>query len=52
MMRISVVRSNRRSLEISVRSDGEIIVRAPLFTGEQEIRRFAERHLDWIERQK
>ena len=52
MMRISVVRSNRRSLEISVRADGEIIVRAPLFTGEQEIRRFTERHLDWIERQK
>ena len=39
-------------MAISVNADGEVIVRAPLFTGDREIRRFAERHLDWIERQR
>ncbi len=51
-MTISVVRSNRRSLAITVRADGGIIVRAPYFTGEEEIRHFTERHLGWIERQR
>ena len=39
-------------MAISVNADGEVIVRAPLFTGDREIRRFAERHLGWIEQQK
>ncbi len=52
MINISVIRSNRRSLSISVRRDGEIVLRAPLFASDREIRRFAEQHLDWIERQR
>lgn len=50
-MRISVVRSNRRTMSIAVRDDGVIVVRAPLLTGDREIRRFAEKHIDWIEHQ-
>ena len=50
-MNIAVIRSRRRTLALQVRQNGEVVVRAPLFVREQEVRRFVEGHLDWIEKQ-
>ncbi|HAC60683.1 MAG TPA: metal-dependent hydrolase [Lachnospiraceae bacterium] len=50
-MNIAVIRSRRRTLALQVRQSGEVVVRAPLFVREQEVRRFVEEHLAWIEKQ-
>ena len=50
-MNIAVIRSRRRTLALQVRQNGEVVVRAPLFVREQEVRRFVEEHLNWIEKQ-
>ena len=50
-MNIAVIRSRRKTLSLQVRENGEVIVRAPLFVREQEVRRFVEGHLTWIEKQ-
>lgn len=50
-MQFSIIRSNRRTMSISVRSDGEIVVRVPYFTGDREIRDFTEMNRTWIEKQ-
>jgi predicted metal-dependent hydrolase len=50
-MNIAVIRSRRRTLALQVRQNGEVVVRAPLFVREQEVRRFVEEHLEWIKKQ-
>ena len=50
-MNVTVIRSRRRTLALQVRQSGEVVVRAPLFVREQEVRRFVEDHLAWIEKQ-
>ena len=50
-MTAELIRSRRRSLSVQVRRDGSVLVRAPLLTPQREIRRFLEKHADWIERQ-
>ena len=51
-MTVEVIRSRRKTLALQVREDGSVIVRAPLYVREKEIRSFAEAHLDWIEKQR
>ena len=50
-MNITVIRSRRKTLALQVRQSGEVLVRAPLFVREKEVRRFVEEHLNWIEKQ-
>ena len=50
-MNVSVIRSRRKTLSLQVRENGEVVVRVPLFVREQEVRRFVEGHLTWIEKQ-
>ena len=50
-MTVELIRSRRRTLSVQVRQDGSVLVRAPMLTSQREIRRFLEKHTDWIERQ-
>lgn len=45
-----IIRSKRKTLALIVKSDGSVIVRAPLRTLEQSIREFIENHTEWIEK--
>ena len=46
-----MIRSSRRTMSLSVRPDGEVLVRAPYRVREEQIRRFVESKLPWIVRQ-
>ena len=43
-----IIRSDRKTLGLEIRADGEILVRAPLRAGEEQIRRFVSEHEVWI----
>lgn len=43
-----VVRSHRRTLAIEVRAGGEVLVRAPYFVADSEIRAFVDMKQDWL----
>ena len=43
-----VVRSRRRTLAIEVRAGGEVLVRAPVFASDVEIRAFVQAKQDWV----
>ena len=45
-----VIRSNRRTIGLEVKGDGQVIVRAPIKLAESEIQRFIEQHEDWIKK--
>lgn len=47
---IEIVRSDRTTLQLQVKRDGRIIVRAPRRASDRDIRRFVEERSDWIER--
>jgi predicted metal-dependent hydrolase len=47
-LKIKVIRSRRKTMEIQIQSDGNIIVRAPFSASDAEIRRFVEEREDWI----
>ena len=44
-----LIRSNRRTIAIQVTRDARVVVRAPLYASEADIRRFIESHRAWIE---
>ena len=46
---ISVKRSRRKTVGIEIRLDESVLVRAPLFMSDGEIRDFVSRHMRWIE---
>ena len=50
-MNVEVIRSRRKTLALQVKEGGEVVVRAPLYVRQREIRSFVEEHLDWIEKQ-
>ena len=50
-MKVEVIRSRRKTLALQVREGGAVVVRAPMYTKQSEIRHFVEEHLDWIEKQ-
>ena len=43
-------RSSRKTLALQVTRDGEVVVRAPYFVPERDIKRFLENHTDWIQK--
>ncbi|MCI5530713.1 MAG: M48 family metallopeptidase, partial [Blautia sp.] len=47
-MDYKIIRSNRKSLGLEIKPDGQVIVRAPMRLSEREIRRFVIQHEDWI----
>ena len=47
-MDYKIIRSNRKSLGLEIKPDGQVIVRAPVRLSEREIRRFVIQHEDWI----
>ena len=46
----TLIRAKRKSIGIRISSTGEIVVRAPQYTSEQEIEAILQRHSDWIEK--
>lgn len=50
-MKYTIIRSNRKTLGLQVRTDGQVIVRAPVKLAEAEIQRFVTQHEDWIRKQ-
>ena len=50
-MTVEVIRSRRKTLSLQVREGGAVLVRAPLYVRQKEIRSFVEDHMDWIEKQ-
>lgn len=51
MIGYELIRSDRRTLAIQVRGDGQVIVRAPRRTSQAEIQRFVDAKAGWIARQ-
>ena len=47
-MDYTVIRSRRRTMALEITRDAQVVVRAPLFVSEEEIRRFVTGHTDWI----
>ena len=47
-----VIRTKRKTLALIVKSDGSLIVRAPLRTPQKIIIEFIESHTDWIQKSK
>lgn len=48
----TIIRSKRRTLSLSVKADGEIVVRAPYGTRTGEIDAFVASHAQWIEKRR
>ena len=46
----TLIRSRRRTVNLQIDRDGRLVVRAPLFTSQAEIRRIVEENADWIRR--
>ena len=50
MTEIEVIRSRRKSLSLEVKADGRVLLRAPLWAGQRQLKAFAEKNRDWIAR--
>lgn len=48
--RVTVIRSDRKSLSLEIKPDGTLLARAPRKLPEREIRRFLREKSDWIEK--
>ena len=51
MENYTVIRSNRRTVGLRLDKDGRLVVRAPFFTSEAEIRRIVEKESAWLARE-
>ena len=51
-MEITVIRAKRKTLSLTVKRNGEIVVRAPLKTSEKAIEQFVNAHAEWINKRK
>ncbi len=47
---IKIIKSARRSLALEIKPDGQILVRAPRFATNTQIRHFVQAHEDWIKK--
>jgi len=43
-----IIRSDRRTIAIQIKADGEVVVRCPRRMRTEEVRRFVERKADWL----
>lgn len=50
MTEFEIIFSKRKTLSLSVKADGSVIVRAPLKTSERRIDAFVSEHEEWIEK--
>ncbi|MBE7002566.1 MAG: M48 family metallopeptidase [Ruminococcaceae bacterium] len=50
MKSIEIIRSNRKTIAIEIKTDCRVIVRAPLSMSERDIQRFISEKADWIEK--
>ena len=48
MIEYKVIRSARKTLQIEIRPDGQVLVRSPQHLADAEIRQFVEKKADWI----
>ena len=48
--KIRVIRSKRKTAVLQITKNGEIVARVPRFMPEKEIKKFAEKHGEWIEK--
>ena len=48
MIPYTVVRSRRRTMALQVTREGRVVVRAPIYAAECDIRRFVSSHEDWL----
>lgn len=51
-MNYSVKTSNRKTLQLQITADGEVLVRAPYFCSKKQIDEFVNSHSKWIEKSK
>ena len=51
MTEYELIRSGRKSLTIQIKTDGSVVVRAPLRLAKYRIERFVTEHEDWIRTQ-
>lgn len=49
-MNVSIIYSNRKSISIEVKSEDEILIRAPRYTSKRQINYLLKRKADWIEK--
>lgn len=49
---IRIIRSNRKTVSLTVTKDGEVVLRAPLRAGEAFLTAFLKKHEGWIEARK
>ena len=47
---IEIRRSRRKTLSLEIRPDGGVLVRAPMYVPQYEIRKFVQQHENWIEK--
>lgn len=45
---VEIIRSNRRSMAIQIRTDGSVVVRVPMHASDRAIKRFVSAHARWI----
>ena len=50
MTEIEVIRSRRKSLSLEVKPDGRVLLRAPFWATQRELKAFAEKNRSWIDR--
>ena len=48
----TVMRSDRRTVNLQIQPDGSLLIRAPYFVSEAELRRIVAQNADWIARQR
>ena len=51
-LQVSVIRSSRKTISLSVNEDGSIVVKAPKYVRDAQIARMIERHKLWIARRR
>ncbi|MCD7745335.1 MAG: M48 family metallopeptidase [Lachnospiraceae bacterium] len=48
MYEYTLIRSQRKTMAIQVKNDGQLVVRAPMRMSQREIQQFVQSHSDWI----
>ena len=51
IMEYRIIKSNRKTLALEVQRDGRLIIRAPFFATDEQIRRFVALHREWGDKQ-
>lgn len=49
VMEYKIIRSDRKSLTMQITSEGEVVIKAPMFISDEKIANFVEEHTSWVE---